>query len=344
MLKKKVNFIMFNTTLKSIEVSTNSEDVYSVSYWELDSGVDGPKLLITGAMHGNEIQGSEIIRRFKLVAEEKLIKGKCYLFPFINPQAVRKRQAHIDFIPGRSYSRDRENNLNCSWPGNINGSDTQRLAYALFNSKVIKDATHCVDLHCWQSMRDSTAIPRFDNPESMRMAKASRLPFIMYNPEQKTKIKPQFPCLLSDYYNDSGRAGLCIEFSGQFLLNNQILDYGTTAVLNIAKKLNMIDGELEGNPELPCIINNHHKIEIKAPLSGLFVKSDCCFGKKIIKGEKLGHVFNEKNLESYDIISPVNGVLFRYEHQYDSSLHSDTLSAYHAYTKKGEVIAEIIEI
>jgi uncharacterized protein len=335
---------MFNAKLKFIEASTNKDGSYSVPYWEIDSGIPGASLLISGAMHGNEVQGSEIIRRFKLLLEEQMIKGKCYLIPFVNPKALRRRQAHIDFTPGRSYSRDRENNLNCAWPGNENGSDTQRLAYAVFNSPIIKDATHCVDLHCWQSMRDSAIIPRYDNAESMTLAKASRLPFIIYKTEQKTKAEPHFPCLLSDYYNDSGRVGLCVEFSGQFGLDNQIIDYGTTAMLNIAKKLGMVEGNLEGNQELPCVINEHNKVDITAPVSGIFVRSNCEFGTKVSKGELLGHIFNEENLESYEITSPVNGVLFRYEHQYDSSLYSDTLSAYHAHTQKDEIIAEIVEI
>ena len=198
---------MQNNNLKFIEVSRNNGVGYRVPYWELDSGRPGPAVLVIGAMHGNEIQSPEIIRRFREIAMGKLIAGSCILIPFCNPVAVHGRHAHIDFEVGRYYGRDQINNLNCSWPGDPNGSDTQRLSYALFNT-VVQKATHCIDLHCWQSMTATTVLPQHDNPGSMGMATATRLPFMKYNTDRKTKPRPEYPCILTEYFNDSGRPAL----------------------------------------------------------------------------------------------------------------------------------------
>lgn len=333
---------MADVILKFIEIERNSEKNYKVAYWELDSGIPGPRVLITGAMHGNEIQSPEIIRCFREIAEKKLIAGSCILIPFCNPVAVCNRHAHIDFETGRRYSSDHVNNLNCAWPGKNDGSDTQRLSYTLFNSGIIKEATHCIDLHCWQSMMESTVLPYSTNPISMAMAKASRLPFIKYNPKTRSKNEPQFPCILSDYFNNYGNAAICVEFSGQFLIHHRVLENGIQALVNIFKSLNMIDGELEGKPELPIIIDEHQRLDIKAPADGLFVKANCKLGDEIKKCELIGHIFSEKDLKKYAIMALKGGWLFRYGRQQDSLLCTDPLTAYHVYANKGEVVATLI--
>ncbi len=333
---------MQKAVLKFIDVTGNSKENYTVAYWKLDSGMAGPSVLVTGAMHGNEIQSSEIIRCFKENVQKNLKTGCCILIPFVNPVAVRERHAHIDFETGRLYSRDLINNLNCSWPGKADGSDTQRLSYAVFNSGILKEATHCIDLHCWQSMMESTVIYRGDNHISKAMAKASRLPFAEYNPKIKNKEMPEVPYILSDYFNDSKRIAITVEFSGQFLIHRRVIKHGTQALNNIFKYLNMIAGKPVGQPEMPIIINEHQQVNIKAPADGLFVKTDCKLGEKIKKGDFLGHIFCEKDLRKYNISAPENGWLLRYSRQENSLLCTDPLSAYHVYANKGEIIATLI--
>ena len=332
---------MLKNNLKFIEVTRNNGENYRVPYWELESGRPGSRALVTGAMHANEVQSPEIIRRFREIAEEKLIAGSCVLIPFCNPVALRGRHAHIDFEVGRYFGSDNINNLNASWPGDAGGSDTRRLSYALFNS-VVQDATHCIDLHCWQSMRASTSQPRQDNPGSMAMAIASRLPFLHYRTDRKTKAQPEYPCILSDYYNDSGRAAMCVEFCGQFLIHQRELEQGTRALVNIFKSLKMMEGELEGPADRPVIINNYKQLDVPVPIDGLFVKAGCKLGEKIGKGECLGHVFSEKDLSKHEIVSPATGWLFRHGRQEDSSRVADPLTAYHVYASAGETVATII--
>jgi len=332
---------MVKTAFKFIEVTRKSGNNYKVAYWKLDSGVAGPSVLVTGAMHGNEIQSPEIIRCFKEDAEKNLKAGSCILIPFVNPVAVGERQAHIDFETGRLYSRDMINNLNCSWPGKADGSDTERLSYAIFNSGILEETSHFIDLHCWQSMMASTVQYRGDNPVCAAMAKASRLPFIEYKPKVKSKEKPEFPCILSDYFNDSKRSGITIEFSGQFLIHHYVIKHGIQALNNIFKYLDMIDGEFEGQ-ESSIIINEYQWVNVKAPIDGLFVKAGWKLGEKVRKGDFLGHIFCEKDLRKYSITAPENGWIFRYARQQNSLLCVDPLSAYHVYANKGEIITTLI--
>ena len=106
---------------KSVNVRLVSGERYQVPYWQIHSGRTGPRLLVTAALHGNELQGPEILRRWLRLAGKELARGSCVLIPFANPEAVRRRHPHIDFEHNHYYGNDSRNNVNCSWPGMADG-------------------------------------------------------------------------------------------------------------------------------------------------------------------------------------------------------------------------------
>ena len=118
---------MATLDLKRIPATLSDGTAYDISYWHIESGNPGPCVLVTAAIHGNEVNGTEAIRRFMPYAKEHLAKGSCLLVPFANPQAVSGCRPHIDFEFGKSHARDQANNANCTWPGNAEGSSGQRL-------------------------------------------------------------------------------------------------------------------------------------------------------------------------------------------------------------------------
>lgn len=78
-----------------------------IPYWDIDSGVQGPCLLISAALHGNEVQGVEVIRRFRDLAATGLVRGRVLLLPFGNLPAVRNRRPHITSGPETPYGVER---------------------------------------------------------------------------------------------------------------------------------------------------------------------------------------------------------------------------------------------
>ena len=70
-------------------------------FWRIDSGRDGPSLLLIAAQHGHEVQGAEVARRFKDICASQLVKGSVWLIPMANRQAMWKRAGRSTAEAGR---------------------------------------------------------------------------------------------------------------------------------------------------------------------------------------------------------------------------------------------------
>ena len=97
---------------------------------------DGPVLLITAALHGDEINGVEICRRLLKLPRLSQLKGTLIVVPIVNTYG---------FVQQSRYLPDRRD-LNRSFPGSEKGSLGSRMAYQ-FTEQVLRTCTHAIDLH-----------------------------------------------------------------------------------------------------------------------------------------------------------------------------------------------------
>jgi Predicted deacylase len=97
---------------------------------------EGPRLFISAAIHGDEINGVEIIKRLLNHKALKNICGTLYAVPIVNVFGYNNKSR---YLPDR---RD----LNRHFPGSQNGSLAGQLAYT-FMSEIVKHCTHGIDLH-----------------------------------------------------------------------------------------------------------------------------------------------------------------------------------------------------
>ena len=97
---------------------------------------EGPALCLTAAIHGDELNGVEMIRRLLLDVDPEELQGTIIGIPIVNT---------FGFIRSSRYLPDRRD-LNRYFPGSSGGSSASRLAAALFNQLKV----HCnllVDIH-----------------------------------------------------------------------------------------------------------------------------------------------------------------------------------------------------
>jgi predicted deacylase len=97
---------------------------------------DGPVLCLTAAIHGDELNGIEMVRRVMHEVEPKKLSGAVIGVPIVNLQGFRR---------GSRYLPDRRD-LNRYFPGNPNGSSAARIAHSLFEN-IVRHCDALVDLH-----------------------------------------------------------------------------------------------------------------------------------------------------------------------------------------------------
>ena len=131
---------------------------------------EGPRLFVCDALHGDEINGVEIIRRLMQLSELKRLRGTLIAVPIVN---VLGFVGHSRYLPD---GRD----LNRSFPGNVRGSLAARLA-RLFVDQVVSKSTQGIDLHTGASHRENFPQIRgnLEDAETKRLALAFGVPVVI---------------------------------------------------------------------------------------------------------------------------------------------------------------------
>ncbi|WP_010277706.1 M14 family metallopeptidase [Paenibacillus senegalensis] len=97
----------------------------------------GPRLWLNGAVHGDELNGPMAIRNLLPALEPEKLSGAIIATPISNPLAFQARQKNT---PQDSLDLDMQ------FPGDPNGTLSQRLAHLLFE-RIKEMATHLIDCH-----------------------------------------------------------------------------------------------------------------------------------------------------------------------------------------------------
>ncbi len=131
----------------------------------------GPRLWLSAAIHGDELNGVDIIRRVVKALKPHRLTGSVIAVPVVNIFGLLEQSR---YLPDR---RD----LNRSFPGSARGSLASRLA-ALFMREVVSQCTHGIDLHTAAIHRTNLPQVRADleNPAAYRFAQAFGAPVMLH--------------------------------------------------------------------------------------------------------------------------------------------------------------------
>ncbi|MGC8489347.1 MAG: M14 family metallopeptidase [Clostridia bacterium] len=108
-----------------------------IPYTQVEGFEPGPRLLVTGGVHGGEYPGIEAAIRFAASLRPEEIRGTVTVIHLTNPPAFYGKTQYVVPLDGK--------NLNREFPGRADGTPTERMAYAVFNMARSHDAW--VDLH-----------------------------------------------------------------------------------------------------------------------------------------------------------------------------------------------------
>lgn len=130
----------------------------------------GPVLLVCAAIHGDELNGVEIIRRVLRSPALKGLQGTLIAVPVVNV---------FGFIHKSRYLPDRRD-LNRCFPGSETGSLGSRMAW-LFKTQILEKATHAIDLHTGAIFRSNLAQVRANlaSDANTAMAHAFGVPLVL---------------------------------------------------------------------------------------------------------------------------------------------------------------------
>ena len=240
----------------------------------------GPTLLVLGAVHGDEYEGVETIPEvFRRVASDGL-RGALVMVPICNVPAYESvlRSSPIDGL-----------NLARVFPGNPNGTITQRIAYWIAQ-KLIKPADFVIDLHSGGVTAEIPSLIGFthSDDELGRRSRAGALAFgasvIWEHPP------PMPPGRTLSAATDFGVPAVYTEAVGGGYAHPSDVSCFTTGVINVMKHLDMLDGHPQLRPVTHHLSGDGNMDSvISTPVAGYF-RSDVALLDEVSAGQRLGAV------------------------------------------------------
>ncbi|RRO15306.1 succinylglutamate desuccinylase/aspartoacylase family protein [Flavobacteriaceae bacterium 14752] len=232
----------------------------------------GPVVLVTAGIHGDELNGVEIVRQFLARKMNKPLVGTIICIPVMNVFGFINMQR--EFPDGRD--------LNRIFPGAKKGPLASRFAFQL-TDEILPAVDYAFDFHTGGAKRFNAAQIRISKkqPELLELAKAFSAPFVVYSSTIKksyrmTCQKLNIPVLL---------------FEGGKSADNDpvITKHGLDGLRRVLKHLGMLKAEFApSKPAKPCVFISKTKW-IRAKYSGLLhLKIDV--GQWVDKGEEMAHI------------------------------------------------------
>ncbi|UZO82137.1 succinylglutamate desuccinylase/aspartoacylase family protein [Aquimarina sp. ERC-38] len=232
----------------------------------------GPVVLITAGIHGDEVNGVEVVRQVISKKVNKPYKGTIICIPVLNV---------FGFLTMNRYFPDGRD-LNRVFPGSKNGSLASRFAYQ-FTNEILPHADYCLDFHTGGGSRFNAPQIRVasDNKTGLELATVFKAPFTLLSKNlegsyRATCAKKNIPILL---------------FEGGKSQNNnkEVAIEGLHGVIRILDYLGMLQPEFSLHISENINILITKSTWIRAKFSGL-LHIKVASGAKVLKGDRLATI------------------------------------------------------
>lgn len=249
---------------------------------------DGPTVLLTAAVHGDEINGTGTIRHIIREHPFELIAGTLVLVPVVNVMGFER---HSRYLPDR---RD----LNRSFPGSATGSLASRLAKAFFEN-VVKRCDYCIDLHTGAVRRTNFPNVRanLSDERLAAFARAFGAELIVDGNGPKGSLRMAA--------NKIGCATIILEAGEVWKVEPGVVEYALRGIENCLKYLGMVSGK----PEKPAYRMETNATQWVRAAKGGFLEFHVAPGDIVEKDEVLATNTDLMGDEQNLIKAPRGGIV-----------------------------------
>ncbi len=249
----------------------------------------GPTVLLLGGIHGDEINGIEIVRKSLTNGMfDNLICGTVICIPLLNVYGFN------------SFSREMSDgkDVNRSFPGHISGSLASRTA-RIVTKKIFPHIDLAIDFHTGGASRYNHPQIRYYKKDkwAVKLAQWSGAPFLL---EQAL-----IPSSFRKVAYEAGIPALVYEGGETLRFDKLSIANGMDCIKNIFTHLNMANFEVNS---VKKTINISKSKWIRASAPGIFYWHKHS-GDFVKKGELLGTIHEPSDRDRLDVISQENGYL-----------------------------------
>jgi predicted deacylase len=250
---------------------------------------NGPTVFLSSALHGDEINGVEIIRRILSLSNIHRLKGTLLAIPVVN---VFGFDGHSRYLPDR---RD----LNRSFPGRELGTLAGRLAN-IFMKEIVMRSDIGIDLHTAAIHRDNFPQIRADlNDEKMNiLARKFASPVLLHSAPPEGSLR--FASALESVPVMVYEAGEALRF------DEVSIRVAVRGILNVMRELGMLTKSKAKASKPPVLLRS--STWVRATKSGV-LRAQVALGDMVSKGDILGFISDPAGTTDELVESASDGVI-----------------------------------
>jgi uncharacterized protein len=246
----------------------------------------GPRLCLTAAIHGDELNGIEMVRRLMYQLDPTTMSGTVIGIPIVNLDGFRRASR---------YLADRRD-LNRHFPGSPLGSAADRIGFSLF-SEVIRQCHFLVDLHTGSQQRVNLPQIR-GNLKDEKVFEFSRQfggITVLHGVGTRGTLRRAA--------NDVGIPAVTMEAGGPNQLDEGDVDAGVKSLETLLQNLGIQKSSRFWSSPQPVFYQSDW---MRADQGGILM-SKVKLGDKVRAGQILGSVIDPVTNTGSPILAPFNG-------------------------------------
>lgn len=251
---------------------------------------NGPCVFVSAAIHGDELNGIEIIRRLRKLGILKKIKGTLILVPIVNVYGILTLSR---YLPDR---RD----LNRSFPGSTKGSLASRVAKIFFD-EIVRKCDMGIDLHTASIHKSNLAQIRtnIDDEYAFSLAKSFGAPVVLHSEVRDGSLRA--------VAQEEGIPILLYEAGEALRFDEKSIRIGVHGIINVLREIGMLTKALKKRTKKNPIITRNSQW-IRSAESGM-IRTIKALGDTVRKDERIAFIDEPLGDKSFEIKAPFDGVI-----------------------------------
>ncbi len=250
----------------------------------------GPVLMINAAIHGDELNGVEIVRQALDHINPATLNGTLIAIPVVNV---------FGFIHKSRYLPDRRD-LNRCFPGSERGSIAGRMAYHIFE-QIVRRCTHIIDLHTAAIYR--TNLPQIranlSNEYTNEMAIAFGTPVVIDAALREGSLRSEA--------ENIGIPVITYEAGEALRFEPYAINAGIKGVKRVMQHLGMIRKSKKTKSVVEPVIARATRW-VRAEADGI-LRSHVALGERVQKNQSLATISSPVGNEEVQIFAPQGGII-----------------------------------
>lgn len=310
-----------------LDVSARADGgMWRLPILRVEGAAPGPRLVVFGAVHGDEYDGPEVIHRVFELTDPAAMAGELVMVPVCNVPAY-EACTRVSPVDGANLAR--------VFPGKPDGTLTERIAHVL-TERVIRGADALIDVHSGGLAYDIPTLVGYTHGDAplhranRALAEAFGAPVVWAHP---APLPPGRSLSAADAL---GVPSVYTEAAGAGRVTPDVLATFVRGVFNVMRHLGMLAGAPAPEPSPRRLMGDGNMDQIEpAPCAGHF-RADVALLDPVVSGQRLGTVYNLLGEPLAGVLAKRDGVVItlRGLHRVNAGDGLVHLTSIHSFTEQ----------